>query len=180
MDEEAESQPLSRPLRVVDIDEAVDHSIEATSAEMANIVGLLDLVALDGLKLDYRLRRGAKGRIHLKGRLEAHVVQTCVVTLEPIESNIDIPLEVEFWPAPLLEELESEPEDPGQSGRLDWPEAIADGTIDLGPVIYESLATALDPYPKRAGASLEWSQEAEGAEDVKSGPFAALNKLKKP
>ena len=180
MDENAESPPLLRPLRTIDIDEAVDHRIEATRTEMADIVTLLDLVALDGLKLDYRLRRGARGRVHLRGRLKARIAQTCVVTLEPVESNIDIPVEIEFWPAPLLEELQRSPEDPGQSGRLDWPEAIADDTIDLGPVIYETLATALDLYPKRASASFEWSQGAEGAEGLKSGPFAALKQLKKP
>jgi uncharacterized metal-binding protein YceD (DUF177 family) len=179
-DEDTGSPPLSRPLRIVDIDEVVDHRIEATSAEMAEMATLLGLVTLDGFKFDYRLRRGAAGRVHLKGRLQAHIAQTCVVTLEPIESHVDIPVEVEFWPARMVEELEAEPEDPGQSSRIDWPEAIAEGMIDLGPVIYDSLATGLDLYPKRADGKLEWSQAAEDAEAINSGPFAALKKLKMP
>ena len=180
MEQDTGSPPLLRPLRIIDLEDDVDHRIEATSAEMTDIATLLDLVTLQGLQLDYSLRRGAGGRVHLAGRLKAGLAQTCVVTLEPVEQTIDIPVEVEFWPAPLLAALQSEPEDPGQSGRLDWPEAIADGIIDLGPVIYETLATALDLYPKRASASFEWSQGAEGAEAVKSGPFAALKQLKKP
>jgi uncharacterized metal-binding protein YceD (DUF177 family) len=103
-----------------------------------------------------------------------------VVSLEPVETAIDVPVEVEFWPAPLIEELERKAEDPGQSGLLDWPEAITDGTIDLGPMIYETLATTLDPYPKKAGVSFQWSEGPESAEGSESGPFAALKRLKEP
>ena len=63
MDEETESSPLLRPLRIVDIDEAGEHKIEATSEEISEMVALLGLVALDGLKFEYRLRRGVgRGR----------------------------------------------------------------------------------------------------------------------
>jgi uncharacterized metal-binding protein YceD (DUF177 family) len=175
----AHASPLSRKLRIADIEENAEHRITAAGAEMANIAGLLDLVWLDGLTLDYRLRHGAGGRIHLAGQLEAQLVQTCVVSLEPVEVVIDVPVEAEFWPAPLIEELEKKGEDPGQADLLDWPDAITDGTIDLGPVIYETLATSLDPYPKRAGVSFQWSQSASEPEAPESGPFAALAKLKK-
>jgi len=178
MDNDAEGPPLTRKLRITDIDETVEHRIEATPDELANIVALLDLVKLEGLTADYRLRRGAGGRIHLAGQLKARATQSCVVTLEPVDTAIDAPIEAEFWPAPLVEELERKAEDPGYEDLLDWPEAIADGTIDLGPLIYESLATALDPYPKQAGASFQGSQGAAAAEGGESGPFAALKRLK--
>jgi len=170
--------PLSRKLRTADIEENVPLKIEATRAEMADIVRLLDLVSLDGLTLDYRLRREAAGRMHLSGRLVAAVTQTCVVSLEPVEQAIDLPVEIEFWPQAFIAELENKAEDPGHAGLLDWPEAIVDGMIDLGPVVYESLATALDPYPKREGAKLQWAPEAEEAGRSESGPFAALKQLK--
>ena len=179
MDEESGISPLLRPLRVVDIDETNEHKIEATTDEISEIAGLLGLLALNGLRFEYRLRCGVDGRVVLLGRLQAHVTQTCVVSLEPIEMDIDIPVEVEFWPQPRLEELQNETEEPGETGRIDWPEAITDGSIDLGPVIYETLGTALDLYPKRVDAKLEWSQAAEDAEALKAGPFAALQKLKK-
>ena len=64
-------------------------------------------------------------------------------------------------------------------GMVDWPEPIVEGKVDLGPVIYETLATALDPYPRREGASFEWPGEADapGTEQVRN-PFAALARLK--
>jgi uncharacterized metal-binding protein YceD (DUF177 family) len=180
MDEDIDALPLSRKLRIADIEENAEHRIEATSAEMTDIARLLDLVGLEDLSFDYRLRRGAGGRIQLTGQLKARVIQTCVISLEPVEAAVDVPVEAEFWPAALIEELEKKAEDPGQSGLLDWPDAITDGTIDLGPIVYETLATSLELYPKRPDASFQWSSGDSQAEAPKSGPFAALAKLKKP
>jgi uncharacterized metal-binding protein YceD (DUF177 family) len=178
MDKDVDRSPLSWPLRITEIEEAAGARIEATRSEMAAIACLLDLKALNGLSFDYRLRRGSGARLHLTGRLKAHVTQTCVVSLEPVEASFDVPFEVEFWPAHLIEELGRQTEDPGSPGLFDWPEAIIDGTIDLGPIVYETLATALDPYPKREGASFEWSQQGSQTEGRESGPFAALKQLK--
>lgn len=172
--------PLARPLKVEEIADGATGEIAATPAEMAAIAGMLDLVALDRLTLSYRLARGGEGRLHLSGRVTARVTQTCVVSLEPVDASIDVPVEVDFWPVPLFEALEHSAEEPGHTGLLDWPEPIVDGKIDLGPVLYETLATALDPYPKREGASFQWSQEgATGPEPSNTGPFAALAALKR-
>jgi uncharacterized metal-binding protein YceD (DUF177 family) len=169
---------LSRPLKVEEIRDGASEESVASRAEMEAIARMLDLVALDGLALNYRIDRGGGGRLHLTGTLHADVTQTCVVTLEPVAVRLDVPVEVEFWPASLVEEFERSAEEQGSLGILDWPEAIVDGKIDLGPVIYESLATGLDPYPKREGASFDWSQ-GQPEEPAKTGPFAALAALKR-
>jgi len=181
MKTDADRAPLSRPLRVDEIRDGASEEIRATDAEMAAIARLLDLVALTGLNFTYRINHGGGGRLNLSGRLHAEVTQTCVVTLEPVATQLDVPVEIAFWPTSLVDELERSVEEPGNQGLLDWPESIVDGKIDLGPVIYETLATALEPYPKRQGASFEWSQGAgEEAETAKTGPFAALAALKRP
>jgi uncharacterized metal-binding protein YceD (DUF177 family) len=181
MTTEHEGPPISRPLRVDDIRDGTSGEIDATQAEMAASARLLDLRGLEGLTFAYRLRRGAGDRLHLTGSLKAAVTQTCVVSLDPVEASLDVPVEVEFWPVSLIEELEGSVEEPGSTGRFDWPEPIVDGKIDLGPVIYETLATALDPYPKREGVSFDWPQGASEAGGARqSGPFAALAKLKRP
>jgi len=180
MNSEADRAVLSRTVRVDDIRGGASGEIAVTKAEMDAIAGMLDLVALEGLTFNYRLDHGGGGRVHLTGRLHANVTQTCVVSLDPVEANLDVPVEVEFWPVSLIDELERSTEEPGNPGLLDWPEAVVDGRIDLGPVIYETLATALEPYPKREGISFDWSQgPSEETGSAKSGPFAALAALKR-
>jgi uncharacterized protein len=180
MNSEADRAVLSRTVRVDDIRGGASGEIAVTKAEMDAIAGMLDLVALEGLTFNYRLDHGGGGRVHLTGRLHANVTQTCVVSLDPVEANLDVPVEVEFWPVSLIDELERSTEEPGNPGLLDWPEAVVDGRIDLGPVIYETVATALEPYPKREGVSFDWSQgPSEEAGSAKSGPFAALAALKR-
>ena len=180
MNSEADRAVLARTLRVDEIRDGASGEIAATKAEMDAIARMLDLVALEGLTCVYRLDHGGGGRLHLTGRLHANVTQTCVVSLDPVEANLDVPVEVEFWPVSLIDELERSTEEPGNPGLLDWPEAVVDGRIDLGPVIYETLATALEPYPKREGISFDWSQgPSEETGSAKSGPFAALAALKR-
>lgn len=180
MNSEADRAVLSRTVRVDDIRDGASGEIAVTKTETDAIAGMLDLVALEGLTFNYRLDHGGGGRVHLTGRLHANVTQTCVVSLDPVEANLDVPVEVEFWPVSLIDELERSTEEPGNPGLLDWPEAVVDGRIDLGPVIYETVATALEPYPKREGVSFDWSQgPSEEAGSAKSGPFAALAALKR-
>jgi len=171
---------LSRPLKVDEIKDGTSGEIAATEAEREAIASVLDLHSLDRLVLTYRLTRGGEGRLHLVGRLAAEVTQTCVISLDPVSATVDVPVEADFWPAFLLSALEKSSEEPGHSGLLDWPEPIVDGAIDLGPLIYETLATQLDPYPKREGAKFEWRESApDGSGSAQSNPFAALAALKR-
>jgi uncharacterized metal-binding protein YceD (DUF177 family) len=173
--------PLSRVLKLDRIEPQASGTVKATDAEMASIAALLGLISLEGLRLSYRLQRGTEGRVLLSGRLNAHVAQTCVVTLEPVESDLDSPVDIEFWPEEAVEQLAKTEDELGGAGALDWPEPIREGSIDLGPVVYETLATSLDPYPRKEGASFEWSHdEATEAPGPRSGPFAALARLKRP
>jgi uncharacterized metal-binding protein YceD (DUF177 family) len=172
--------PLVRTLRVDEFKEGEERAIEVNRAERDAIAALLDLRALDRLTFTFRLHRRGQGRLALQGTLAAAVTQTCVVSLEPVESTLDVPVEVEFWPVPMIDDLAASPDEAASHGTLDWPEPIEGGKIDLGPVIYETLATALDPYPKREGVSFEWSEApSTGAEPEQAeSPFAALKRLK--
>jgi uncharacterized metal-binding protein YceD (DUF177 family) len=180
MNDDLSRPPLSRLIRVDEIKDAAQGEIDATRAELAAIAKLLELKGLERLSFAYRLNRSAGGRLRLTGRLTASATQTCVVSLEPVETSLDVPVEAEFWPMELIEQLERSAEEPGGPGQLDWPEPIVDGKIDLGPFIYETLATSLDPYPRKQGVSFDWSQgDAERGGAKESGPFAALAELKR-
>ena len=171
--------PLSRILRVDELKEGEERSIEITRQERKAIADLLDLVALDDLGFTVRFHRRGEGRLALRGTLRAALAQTCVVSLEPVSSTLEIPVEVEFWPRHLIEDRSATLDEAASHFTLEWPEPIIDGKIDVGPLIYETLATNLDPYPKREGVSFEWSEPgANAAEEKPESPFAALKRLK--
>lgn len=143
----------------------------ANDAERADIVRALPLAALDKLQAHYRITGLAGGGWRLKGQISASLVQTCVVSLEPVSSAIEEPFEVEFW-----REV-SEPEGEDKS-VLEGPdvETLTGDEIPAGRIVFETLAGALDPYPRKEGAAFDWNDRAGDAE--KSNPFSVLMQLK--
>lgn len=172
--------PLTRKLRIETIGEGTSGTVETTQEERAAIAELLDLVALDRLSFDYRLTPSSGHRLRLKGRLLASVVQTCVVSLDLLPSELDVPVEIEFWPEAAVAVLERNAQEDAGASLLEWPEPIKDHTIDLGEVVYETFATALDPYPRKEGVAFQWAEgPGEAAAPRQGGPFAALERLKR-
>ncbi|ODA68567.1 hypothetical protein A7A08_00397 [Methyloligella halotolerans] len=180
---EAES-PLKRTVKIDTIRDGQEEILEPTAAERQDMASLQDLKGLDSFVFAYTLRRASGGSVRLKGRLQAQATQTCVVTLEPVEASIDMPVEAEFWPETRIRAIERQASEDGDDGDplAEWPEPIMDGTIDLGSLVYETFALALDPYPRREGAAFDWKDEtadADGLEDGRENPFAALEQLKR-
>ncbi len=168
--------PLSRIFRVEEIKDGDERLIEIGQAERQSIATLLDLAGLDRLSFVFRFQGRGEGRFVLHGKLLAAVTQTCVVSLDSVESALEIPVELEFWPARLVETFDETAGETADHELRDWPEPIVDGKIDLGPIIYQTLATGLDPYPKRECVSFAWPED--GSPPVPKGPFAALEQLK--
>lgn len=144
----------------------------ADGAARGAIAKAAGLAALPRLEAGFDLTRQGADGLRAVGRVSATVVQNCVVTLEPIESQINEAVDLVFLPdvappagAVDLEALEAD----------EPPEAIRDGVIDLGAVATEFLLLGLDPYPRKPGAVFD----APPAGDPVSHPFAALAALKK-
>ena len=145
---------------------------EATAAERTAVAAAMDLVACTRLVAKYDIRSAAADRFLLTGTVDVTVTQTCVVTLENLERRYTAPLDIEFWPADVLAEEADGDIDPLGADR----EPIEDGRIDVGRIVYEELVSAIDPYPRKEGASMEW-EDREGAE--RTHPFAQLAQLKR-
>jgi uncharacterized metal-binding protein YceD (DUF177 family) len=146
---------------------------EATRAAMAEIAALRN-ISTARASFDLSLRSG--GRVHVAGHLTARIGQTCAVTLEPIENDIDENIDLIFAPADevkeLFDDLDEEPED----GELpEPPEPIENGIIDLGRLATDVLFLAIDPYPRKEGAVFEARVTAA---DPGDHPFAALKAFK--
>ena len=165
----------SVPVTVDDIPETGLHveidAPETVRAELATLAGLRELVRLSAV-FDLT-RRGAGVRV--TGNVSARVGQTCVVTLEPVESDIEKTIDLRFasrLAEPALSKAESTA---AHTDDDDPPEPISDGRLDLGAIATEFLLLGIDPYPRKPGAEFAPVK----ADDASAKPFAALEALKK-
>jgi uncharacterized metal-binding protein YceD (DUF177 family) len=116
------------------------------------------------------------GRVHVAGRVRARVGQTCVVTLDPVENEIDEAIDLEFAPPEQIRELSGRVEEAEESEEIpDPPEPMVGGMIDLGRLATDALFLGIDPYPRKRDAVFEPKLEAADPEDH---PFAALKGFK--
>lgn len=170
---------LSLEFQAADIPRAgVEGRLVADAAQRTAIADALDLLSLDALSFDYRLRRGGGNRFRLNGRLEAVVTQECVVTLEPLKNSLSEEVEIEFWPPGDIERLERAEPSADAVIDLDGPEPLEDEAIDIGRIVYETLAAAIDLYPRKPGASFDMESAPAGAEEAAESPFSVLRSLK--
>lgn len=171
------TEPLAWSHRVSEIPEpSLREARTASPDERLAIANSLDIVACDALECVYTIRSLGQGRYRMRGTVKARVTQRCVVTLEPLSQEIAEHFDVEFWPPGTLPDVGD-----AEVEVLSVPEIepIPHGMIEAGRVIGEIVAAALDPYPRKADASLEWQEDDGAAAPEESGPFAALKKLKK-
>jgi uncharacterized metal-binding protein YceD (DUF177 family) len=147
-------------------------TIEATPDERTALARRFELVAIDRLTADFTLRRDAAG-ILAEGRVQAAVTQACSITGDPLTAAIDEPVALRFVETP---ESGSDEEVELADGDID---AIPydGGAIDLGETAAETMALALDPFPRGPGADAAL-RDAGVLSEGEAGPFGALAALK--
>jgi uncharacterized metal-binding protein YceD (DUF177 family) len=165
---------FSRPYNVDRLPEGgLDFALEASAAERAGLSRRFDLVALDRLEAAGRVQPVAgRGLIEVEGRLRAALSQRCVVTLEPVPAEVEAEFRRIFArDLDTAEEVEVDPE-------ADEPEPLEDSSIDVGELVAEELAMALDPYPRAPEADATLAEIAP-AEAEPTGAFASLAPLRR-
>jgi hypothetical protein len=171
------ADPWRVPVLVAQIpDTGLHRDIEAapaTRAAMAEVGGLREILSASA-SLDVTPKGG--GRFHVAGHVRARIGQTCVVTLDPIENEIDEPIDLIFAPPDQIPQLADLVDETAESDTEipDPPEPIENGFIDLGRLATDALFLAVDPYPRKPDAVFEPQVEAPDPEDH---PFAALKAL---
>ena len=121
-----------------------------------------------------RCCRATGRRVKASGRLKAALEQACVATGDACPAHVDEPFELAFLPEPKVSGADEEIE----LGAGDLDTIFHDGSaIDLGGAIADTLALALDPYPRSAGADAAL-KEAGVLTEEEASPFAALAALK--
>lgn len=174
-----EPQFLSHAIRTENIPpQGIDARLDADERQRAVIAGALDLAGLDALSFDYRLRRSGRDRFRLNGHLEAVVTQNCVVTLEPVENALSVTVDQEFWQPDDIAALEQSENMDEMEVALEGPEPIEGSIIDVGQLVYETLASNLDPYPRKSGVEFTWARASDEEDMAADSPFSVLRSLK--
>lgn len=145
-------------------------AIAAEPSERVALARRLGLERLDRLRAEGTVARApGEPLLTLTGRLEAEVTQLCVVTLEPVPSRLEVELHRVFalGQGPQEEEIVVDP-------LREEPEPLEGDVLDLGEIVAEELALALDPYPRAPGAGLAdvGPDVAEENEPAVTTPFA--------
>ena len=169
--------PWRVPVAVAQIpDTGLHRELEANQVTRDAVADVGGLRAVLSVQASFDVTPKSGGRFHVAGHVRARVGQTCVVTLEEMESEINEPIDLIFAPpeqipqmADLVDEAEQSEDTP------DPPEPIENGIIDLGRLATDALYLGVDPYPRKPDAVFEPLVEAADPEDH---PFAALKALK--
>ncbi|MDA9448382.1 MULTISPECIES: YceD family protein [Bradyrhizobium] len=174
-----EPDPWRVPIIVAQIpDTGLHRKLEASAAERQAMAGLAGLREVLSAEAEFEVVPRSGGRVQVTGSVRARIGQTCVVTLDPIESEIEEEVDLMFAPeaeARRLADLIAEGQDDKEPPEVaDPPEAIVGGIIDLGRLATDALFLAIDPYPRKEGVVFEAEVTAPDPEDH---PFAALKAL---
>lgn len=153
-----------------------DVEVSPDAEELAALATQLGVTSVD--RLDVKLHAVKfRGGIRVTGNLTASVTQPSVVTLEPIRQDIAEPIDRIFLPtgekqyagpadAEVFVDLEGD----------DLPDHFEGNEADLSDLIAETLALAVDLYPRGKAETLEVPDDS--AAEPMDSPFAALKSLK--
>ena len=144
--------------------------------DRAQIAVQLGVTSVDSLHVNLHAVK-FRGGMRVTGRLTATVSQPSVVTLDPVTQHIAEPIDRIFLPggekpyagpagAEIFVDLEGD----------DVPDHFEGNEADLTDLIVETLALAVDLYPRAAGESLD--DLGLKPDVVDDNPFAALKALK--
>ena len=150
-------------------------ALAADASQRAAVAARLGLVAVDRLDVAATLEATAEGA-RLSGSVTADVEQHCAATGLSIPARVVAPFALRYVAAL---DLPGEPEVEVELGDEDLDTmAFEPGGVDVGEAAVQTLALALDPFPRHPDADRILKERGVLSEG-QAGPFAALAALKR-
>jgi hypothetical protein len=182
-----EKEQKSEIERVVDLDRmgpgGAALEIVASDSERAALARRFGFLGLPALSARVTVDRRVGGQIVVEGRLRGRIVQACVLTLDPVNQDLDDAFRIVFK-SDLADDRDPENGEAVLSAQADAPEPLTGNLLDVGEIVAEQLSLAADPYPRRPGARLEdvmpksRPHGRRGPPDQRRHPFAGLAALR--
>ena len=171
------TSPISHPVSVARLPQrGMSVKLVATPAECAALAREFDLVEVKSFHADLVVAKWRRDGVKVAGTVTAEIIQSCSITLEPLEARVDNDVDAVFVPensklaslkADANGEIVLDPDGP------DAPETFEGDHLDVGQVAAEFFGLAIDPYPRKPGAELPPVLEID-KEPAKVSPFAKL------
>ncbi|MCL4679522.1 MAG: hypothetical protein KJ017_13105 [Alphaproteobacteria bacterium] len=162
--------------------------IAPDESQTRTIVKRLGIDGLEGVEARITLRRNNGNMvIHVQGIITAKAFQKCIITLAPLEIDIEAPFEawyadssqtLSFTKAKRERDIEKDNIEQPILDEAEDPEPVVDGRIDLGELVVQHLSLNIDPYPRAIGASYALGDDdvtvAHKTGEAYHNPFEAL------
>lgn len=150
-------------------------ALSADAAVRAAVAARLALASLDQLDVIATLERTAEGA-RLSGKIKAALTQNCAATGLPLALSVAEAFDLRYL------EIQSVPTD--AESEIELGDADCDilplelSGVDVGEAAVQTLALALDPFPRHPDAD-QILKEKGVLSEGQAGPFAALAALKR-
>jgi len=173
----SDALPFERPFDLSDLGRAgAELSLSLTDKECERLARWAGIDKVESFAASVSLKKNSPTRYTFSAKLDASIVQSCVVTLEPVRSRIEreVPREL-LLASPVRRALPKDALPPAPSVDDELTEEIESLTYDLAAPLLEEFSLAIDPYPRAPGVAFEPPKDSE---QKREGPFAALKALK--
>ncbi|PWK67486.1 DUF177 domain-containing protein [Aminobacter sp. AP02] len=152
------SSPVSFPVNVARLPQkGMSAVVDADAFQRAALAEAHGLLSVERYKADLLVTKWKRNGVKVSGRVKAQITQACIVTLEPVEATIDEDVEGVFLP----EDSKLARRGFNEAGEIlldaegpDSPETFTGDTIDAGALAEEFFGLAIDPYPRKTGATV--------------------------
>lgn len=175
------SPPIERFYDLSDLSEAGDEvRIVAAAEELPALALWFEIEAVERFEAVVTLSRKGTHHFLYEAVLTADMVQSCVVSLEPVKSHHELRFSRDLHVRPRQARHRVTEEEKGgiltlAAGEDEVPEELDSSHFDLAGPLLEELSLDIDPYPRAESVEFEPPNEPNPEEE---GPFAALKRLK--
>ncbi|MDG2355654.1 MAG: hypothetical protein P8L82_06520 [Paracoccaceae bacterium] len=167
------SPPFSRCIKISDLQRKRSNrlSIELNDLEKSNLSKFLNVTQIHSFQCTIDLQRSEPGWLVL-GKINLTASQLCVITLEKVRTNLQIPLKRHLIPGSkkrlnesVLLDLDLVDSDP------------LNESVELGDIISEEIILVIPQYPRKKGAGFQ-RDTIFSENDERPNPFQKLSELK--
>ncbi|MEG8099245.1 DUF177 domain-containing protein [Candidatus Liberibacter brunswickensis] len=133
----------------------MNFKIKADILDCEKLAKQWGVISVENWSADVKLSAWKKVGVRMSGKVCAKIIQACVITLDSVQSEVEDSVSCIFVPSSSKFFYPngdiSGKKNVVEARELDILPFSDDGIIDIGAVIADFTAVAINPYPKKEG-----------------------------